>query len=83
MTEEKSRDGMQRIRVGLTGLAVVLLVIALATAFFRMVDRQVVTNSAGNESVSNKPKDEPLADLGVAPGAAPENTAEAVPPSKR
>lgn len=85
MTEEKSRDGMQRIRVGLTGLAVVLLVIALATAFFRMVDRQVVTNSSGNDSVSNKPKDEPLADLGVAPGAAPENATEpeTAPPAKR
>lgn len=83
MTEEKSRDGMQRIRVGLTGLAVVLLLIVFATAFSSMINKQVVTNSAGNESVSNKPKDEPLADLGVAPGAAPENATEPAPPAKR
>lgn len=83
MTEEKSRDGMQRIRVGLTGLAVVLLLIVFATAFSSMINKQVVTNSAGNASVSNKPKDEPLADLGVAPGAAPENATEPAPPAKR
>ena len=76
MADEKRRDGMQRVRVGLTGLAVVLLIVALATAVLRTVDRQVVGNRpAPSVDNSDKSKDEPLADLGVAPGAPTENAA--------
>jgi hypothetical protein len=71
---------MQRVRVGLTGLAVVLLIVALATAVLRTVDRQVVGNSpAPSTDNSDKSKDEPLADLGVAPGAPAENATTAPP----
>lgn len=82
MADEKRRDGMQRVRVGLTGLAVVLLIVALATAVLRTVDRQVVGNNA-TPSVENsdKSKDEPLADLGVAPGAPDEKKSKS-PPAK-
>ena len=74
MADEKRRDGMQRVRVGLTGLAVVLLIVALATAVLRTVDRQVGGNrSAPDMEKSDASKDEPLADLGVAPGAPTEN----------
>ena len=77
MADEKRRDGMQRIRVGLTGLAVVLLIVMLATAVLRTVDEQAVGNvmppSVESEDAS---KDEPLADLGVAPGAPAENSAQ-------
>lgn len=77
MADEKRRDGMQRVRVGLTGLAVVLLIVALATAVLRTVDRQVVDNvQVPNVDNSDKSKDEPLADLGVAPGAPAENAAQ-------
>lgn len=72
---------MQRVRVGLTGLAVVLLVVALATALFNTVARQVESN--GSTSVAAKPEkaeNEPLADLGMAPGAPGENAAIAAPP---
>lgn len=81
MADEKRRDGMQRVRVGLTGLAVVLLIVALATAVLRSVDRQAIGNApAPNVDNSDKSKDEPLADLGVAPGAPAEKTAK--PPAK-
>lgn len=66
-------ERMQRIRVGLTGLAIVLLIIALAAAMFRGVGDQASTASLAN-SVQNDTAttDEPLAELGVAPGAAVE-----------
>ena len=84
MANEKRRDGMQRLRVGLTGLAVVLLIVALATAVLKTVDEQVVDNrTAPSVDNSDKSKDEPLADLGVAPGAPTENVAAPAPaPSK-
>ena len=44
MADEKRRDGIQRVRVGLTGLAVVLLIVMLATAVLRTVDQQAVGN---------------------------------------
>jgi hypothetical protein len=80
MANEKRRDGMQRVRVGLTGLAVVLLIVALATAVLKTVDEQVVGNSSPpSVDNSDKSKDEPLADLGVAPGAPAENVATSAP----
>jgi hypothetical protein len=76
--ESEAGERMQRIRVGLTGLAVVLLIIALGAAIFRRVDDQAGT-SAVNASTKVLPPsiDEPLADLGVAPGAAEEDPANA------
>jgi hypothetical protein len=70
------RERMQRVRVGLTGLAVVLLIVALATALFRQVGNQVSTNASRNDAALDASSDdEPLADLGVAPGAATEGDA--------
>lgn len=82
LTEDERRSGMQRIRVGLTGLAVVLLTMLLATAIFNTVDRQVAKNSvAANAPVpAKKDESEPLADLGMAPGAPGENAAIPAPP---
>ncbi len=72
--ENETGERMQRIRVGLTGLAVVLLLIALAAAVFRRVDDQAGTANVNNASkVLPPPVDEPLAELGVAPGAATED----------
>jgi hypothetical protein len=68
---EERRERMQRIRVGLTGIAVVLLIVFVATALFNRVrDAQSpATNAAIAAEIEAAPKDEPLADLGVAPGA--------------
>lgn len=61
------RERMQRIRVGLTGLAVVLMLVFVATLVFtRLRAPEAVSN------ISEPSGDEPLADLGVAPGA-PDN----------
>jgi hypothetical protein len=76
---------MQRVRIGLTGLAAVFLLVLLAAAFFGLVSNEgsVKTDSTGNvvtvappppggnASQSSQPK-EPLAELGVTPGGAPE-----------
>jgi hypothetical protein len=56
----------QRIRIGLTGLAVAFLVVLLASVISR-ASRDDVSNSA-QQSAANEPS-EPLAELGVAPGA--------------
>ncbi len=56
----------QRIRIGLTGLAVAFLVVLLASAISR-ASRDDVSNAA-EQATSNEPN-EPLAELGVAPGA--------------
>jgi hypothetical protein len=66
------QERMQRMRVGLTGLAVVLLIVALATALFNRAGTSGPTNVAENVAQAKTEKDEPLAHLGVAPGAANE-----------
>jgi len=74
---------MQRVRVGMTGLAAVLVLIALMSVVFTSATRDqpaatiggssaaVVANmtDTGNAAVE-KGKDEPLAELGAAPSTA-------------
>ena len=69
------RQTVQRVRVGLVGLAAVILLIGLAGMIFSALRREQpstvpgATNAAaaldGNAAEAN----DPLADLGVAPGA--------------
>lgn len=54
---------MQRIRIGLTGLAFVFLLVLLGTAIIRN-GGDTATNNVANAAAPN----EPLAELGVAPG---------------
>ena len=77
MAHEERRDAMQRVRVGLTGLAVVLVLLAVATAIFRTVDQQAPVNRTA-EAIENQAKanDEPLADLGMAPKTVEQNAAQ-------
>lgn len=76
--DTEAGDRMQRVRVGLTGLAVVLLIIALAAAVFRRVDDEAGTSSVNSSAKVLPPSiDEPLAELGVAPGAAEEDAQKA------
>jgi uncharacterized protein YpuA (DUF1002 family) len=70
---------MQRVRVGLTGLAIVAVMIALASAIgdWRTRDQVSAIGAANQSIVANmtavgntlgeKAKDEPLAELGAAP----------------
>lgn len=57
----------QRIRIGLTGLAAAFIVVLVASAISRS-SRDDVGNSAQQSATTNEPS-EPLAELGVAPGA--------------
>lgn len=74
---------MQRIRIGLTGLAVVFVIVMIAGALVRGASNETpviqpagiaeppaaqITNKSGE---ANKPVSEPLAELGVAPSLAP------------
>ena len=74
---------MQRVRIGLTGLAFVFVLVLLAAIFTRpseeapitpkTIEQQGASGSAVN-SAEAEPK-EPLAELGVAPGNADSNEA--------
>ena len=82
--------GMQRVRIGLTGLAFVFVLVLLAAVFTspteeepitaNMIEQQLAPGSAVN-SAAAEPK-EPLAELGVAPGYADTNTASPAAPRR-
>ena len=55
----------QRIRIGLTGLAFAFLLVLLGSIISRSSSD---STNAAQQSVANEPS-EPLAELGVAPGA--------------
>ena len=75
---------MQRLRVGVTGLAAILIVVLLATAIASGVRRNAssempvmsapaaTTAPSANGVGAVDPNAEPLAQLGAAPGGAPE-----------
>lgn len=56
----------QRIRIGLTSLAVVFLIVVVASAITRA--SRSGSGNAVTQASTNEPSD-PLAELGVAPGA--------------
>lgn len=78
------QSSMQRVRVGLTGLATVMLLMGVASAIFSSArdEAPVVAEGAPKpEVVANmtegmvsnsaaEPKDEPIAELGIAPRTA-------------
>lgn len=84
---------MQRVRIGLTGLAFVFLAVLLAMVFTRepageeeitpnLLDHQMTaTNAAATAPDAVASPAEPLAELGVAPGKAEANTSETEPPA--
>lgn len=75
---------MQRVRIGLTGLAFVFLLVLLGAIFSRASNEEPITaNSlerqlATNSITSAEPggPTEPLAELGVAPGNADANSTQ-------
>lgn len=84
-------QSIQRVKVGMTGLALVLLLIGLASAIFSTASREqpvvaagaaqpeVVANMVGG-SIGNETRvKEPLAELGVTPSAATEALNETKP----
>ena len=83
---------MQRVRIGLTGLAFVFILVLLAAIFVRPSQESPITaNSLEQQRAQARapvpapaneaqPKD-PLAELGVAPGNADANGAIVAPPA--
>ena len=58
---------MQRVRVGLIGLAWVFLLVMLATTFLHIAGGDRADNASVAQANDAEPS-EPLAELGVAPG---------------
>jgi hypothetical protein len=72
MSRADKEERMHRIRIGLTGLAVVFLLVLLVTAIGRSGD-DATAPPAQNELASPDEPNEPLAEIGAAPGAGATN----------
>lgn len=65
---KRPREPMERVRVGVTGLAAVVLLVAVFFVVASFVRRNAVPdNAAVANQIANASDDEPLAQLGVAP----------------
>ena len=75
---------MQRVRIGLTGLAFVFVLVLLGAVFTRPTAEEPITaNSlahpgaaAGGDAGNEAEPTEPLAELGVAPGNPDDNSSD-------
>ena len=80
MREPGVSERVQRVRIGLTGLAFVFLLVLLGTAISRSGDPPGPESIAGNGLANGVEPDEPLAQIGVAPGqSTTENGASGAP----
>ena len=61
------QERIQRIRIGLTGLAFVFLLVLLGTAISRSGD-DPLASPAQNAALAGDEPNEPLAEIGAAPG---------------
>ena len=79
MHEPRVSERVQRVRIGLTGLAFVFLLVLLGTAISRSGDPPPESvNAAG--ALNGVEPDEPLAQIGAAPGqSTTENGASGAP----
>lgn len=85
----KPTERMQRVRVGVTGLAAILLVVVVATAVASGLRQSAEPSNATVAAPaavtavvapnSADPDSEPLAQLGAAPGPTTESSASAAP----
>jgi hypothetical protein len=83
---------MQRVRIGLTGLAFVFLAVLLAAVFTRnptreapitrnSIDQKTGAPASGQAPAASTQPTEPLAQLGVAPGNGDSNRTAPAPPA--
>lgn len=79
MSVDAKNQPQQRIRIGLTGLAFVFLLVLLGTAISRSGDDAAapLANPEVNSALSEP--NEPLAEIGAAPGQSDEPANDAAP----
>ena len=82
MNRVDKEERIQRIRIGLTGLAFVFLLVLLGTAISRSSDDPVPT-PAQNDFFANQEPNEPLAEIGAAPGTGTSSNETAGEPSNK
>ena len=81
MQNSKSAERIQRIRIGLTGLAFVFLLVLLGTAVSRSGNDPASGPTLANNLANDAEPEEPLAQIGVAPGQSTTNgSGEPAPP---
>ncbi len=68
MQDQHSSERIQRVRIGLTGLAFVFLLVLLGTAVSRSGDDPSSRAGQANGLANGVEPEEPLAQIGVAPG---------------
>lgn len=68
MQEPSSSERVQRVRIGLTGLAFVFLLVLLGTAISRSGEGPPPSPTAAQSADNGAEPGDPLAELGVAPG---------------
>ena len=74
MNRADKEERVQRIRIGLTGLAFVFLLVILGTAISRSSEDNAASPAQNEAITAEEEPSEPLAEIGAAPGAtAPEN----------
>lgn len=87
MVEERT-SAIQRVRIGLTGLGFVFVAVLLAAAFTRepAAERPITANGVaeapGTAAQNTALPQEPLAELGVAPGNADANSLNQAAPTR-
>jgi len=82
MNRVDKEERIQRIRIGLTGLAFVFLLVLLGTAISRSSNDAPPTQ-AQNELFANQEPNEPLAEIGAAPGTGTSSNETAEEPSNK
>lgn len=80
MNRADREERIQRIRIGLTGLAFVFLLVLLGTAISRS-GNDGSGPTVQNELAAPGEPNEPLAQIGAAPGTMPENATDDPPAS--
>lgn len=68
MQDTSHSERTQRVRIGLTGLAFVFLLVLLGTAVSRSGDDPAAGPPSANDTANAAEPEEPLAQIGVAPG---------------
>jgi len=67
MNRVDKEERMQRIRIGLTGLAFVFLLVLIGTAISRSGEDPLASPTQNEQATPQEPN-EPLAEIGAAPG---------------